>query len=704
MTSLVKKLLFHRRPRLPCILQDEVAECGHACIAMISQFFGHQLDLAGLRKIAKPSLKGVNLRDMMELFDHLGFESRALRVALEELYFVKSPAILHWNMNHFVVLKKVGRHRVTIHDPAIGIRHLTWPEVSKAYTGIVLEVEKSVNFKMIKSRSKLTLVDLVKLIGGVKSFISCLLLLSLSIECLNLASPLFMQYVTDQVVSSSDHHNLPMLTIGFMILVGMQACSELIRGNMVLYLRMHLTEKFTTSVMRHLFQLPLHFFMARNKGDLQSKINSIHEIQRKVGVDLVTMILDGVMMILNLSVMLVYSRVLTSIVILILGVYIGARYLSFRMLKAQMTESTHRHAQVASIFLESLQAILPIKAFLKEQAQLKVWGNQFIDALNSDIRVERMHVLYQGMGHLLLNLEYIGVVCIGALFVVNHELSLGMLFAFLAYRQLLVSKSSSFIQHWFDYQLITIQLDRLNDIVSEAPEFVDVPPISPQAVDHQNIRGELVLQNVAFQYDAMSPMIFQGIDLSIQPGEKVAIIGASGRGKSTLLKLMMGLLMPTHGEILIDGMPLQQFGYKQYRLLTAAVMQEDALFSGSLVDNITFFDDEVNWEWVYTVAQLACIHETIVQFPMGYQTRVGDMGSSLSGGQKQRVLLARALYKKPKILFLDEATSHLDQENEQRMNQALAQLNITQVIVAHREETIRMADRVVDLFSSGRAP
>lgn len=687
------QLLFKTRMTLPMILQDEVAECGHACIAMIGCFFGHRIDLTALRKMAKPSMHGVSLREINQLFEGLGFQTRALRVPLNELHLVKHPAILHWDLNHFVVLKKVTKTRVVIHDPAVGVRSMTFEEVSRSFTGVVLEVTEASDFKIINAHSKLSLFDFIKNIQGVKAVISWLLILSLSIELLNLVSPLFMQYVTDHVISSSDNRNLPILTLGFVAMMLFQTLTEMVRGHLVLYLKMHLTEKFSFSVMQHLFKLPLSFFEARRKGDLQSKVNAIDEIQKKIGTDFITTVLDGFMIVLNLVVMLVYSRILTSLVLGALFFYVGMRYISYRSLKLNMATSVHQHAKVASIFLESLQTMVPVKAFLKEQMRLSTWRNSLVDALNGDISVERLQIKYRVINQLLTHLEYIGVVALGAALVLKNELSLGMLFAFLGFRQLFVNKCSSFIFQLFEYRLITIQLDRLNDIMSQEPEALPEVPITHAS----SICGALELQEITFQYNSILPPVFQNLSLQIRPGEKIAIVGASGCGKSTLLKVMMGLLEPVSGQILFDGMPLKEFGVKNYRLLVASVMQEDALLSGSIIDNITFFDEKIDLDYARHVAQLACIDDVIRQLPMGYETRVGDMGSTLSGGQKQRILLARALYKKPKILFLDEATSHLDQDNEQRINQALASLNMTQIIVAHRKETIAMAERVITL-------
>lgn len=687
------QLSFKARMTLPMILQDEVAECGHACIAMISCFFGHRIDLTALRKRAKPSMHGVSLREINQLLEGLGFQTRALRVPLNELHLVKLPAILHWDMNHFVVLKKVTKTRVVIHDPALGVRSMTFDEVSRSYTGVVLEVTRASDFKIINAESKLNLFDLIKNIRGVKAVIAWLLILSLSIELLNLVGPLFMQYVTDHVISSSDNHNLLILTLGFVGMMLFQTLTEMVRGNLVLYLKMHLTERFSFSVMQHLFKLPLSFFEARHKGDLQSKVNVIDNIQQKIGTDFITTVLDGFMIILNLVVMLIYSQILTGLVLGALIFYMIMRYLSYHSLKFKMATSIHQHAKVASIFLESLQTMVPVKAFLKEQVRLNTWRNSLVDALNGDISVERLQIKYRGMNHLLTHLEYIGVVAFGASLVLNNQISLGMLFAFLGFRQLFVNKCSSFIDQLFEYRLITIQLDRLNDIMSQEPEVLPDMPI----VHASTIQGGLELQSISFQYNPILPPVFQNLSLEIKSGEKVAIVGASGCGKSTLLKVMMGLLEPVAGQILFDGVPIAEFGVKNYRLLVASVMQEDSLLSGSIIENITFFDETIDLEYARYVAQLACIDETIKKLPMGYETRVGDMGSTLSGGQKQRILLARALYKKPKILFLDEATSHLDPDNEQCINQALAALNMTQIIVAHRKETIAMATRVIRL-------
>ena len=340
---------------------------------------------------------------------------------------------------------------------------------------------------------------------------------------------------------------------------------------------------------------------------------------------------------------------------------------------------------------------LKIKLFLKESVRFNQWHNETIEALNADIRVAKNQLVNQIMQHWLFNIEHILVVVSAATFMMTNQLSMGMFMAFLAYRQLLVNKSASFLQYIFDYRLLSIQLQRVSDIVCYPYEA-----LHPGCGESARLRGELSLHQVSFQYDAFSPWVVQGLNLTVHAGEKVVLVGPSGCGKSTVLKLMMGLIQPSKGELRLDNKPLHEFGLQNYREVLAAVRQEDVLLSGSILDNICFFDDEVDLNWVYTVAEWCGVHESIRAFTMGYETLVGDMGSSLSGGQKQRILLARALYKKPKILFLDEATSHLDAENERIINQALKQLNITQVMVAHRTETINMADRVIRLVENKR--
>jgi len=697
MTARVAELSFHRSSKLPIILQDERAECGHACVAMISNFWGHHFDLYSIRTISNTSSRGATLLDINQLLEKLGFLTRPLQVPLQELHLIKCPAILHWNMNHFVVLKQVKKNKVVIHDPAFGVRHCSFDDVSTAFTGIVLEVEKSADFKEIRSQEKLTLYQLFKTIKGGNRFVFLLILLSLFIEFLSLLNPLFLQYVTDDVIGFNELSNLYVIAGGFLLLVLIHVFTEFIRGNMVIYFTTLLTEQFSSNVVKHILKLPLDFFEKRHKGDLQSKFQAIDHIQKKISTDFVNTVLDGLMIFINFLIMALYSQLLTAMVTFALLCYLGFRYLSYQHLRKQSESSIQQHAKAMTVFLETLQGIVPIKSFSKERVRLGAWRNCYIDSLNADINVSKMHLFYQVANQLLFHIEHIVVVCAGAVLVLSNKFSLGMLMAFLSYRSLLVNKTTSFIQHIFDYKLISIQLSRLSDILFQQPEM-----IGSGCLAVGQIKGDLLLKNICFKYNPSENTVLNNVTLHIKAGEKIALVGPSGCGKSTLLKVMMGLLVKTEGEIYIDGIPLHDVGLKNYRALTTAVMQDDALLTGSIVDNITFFDEQTDMGRVYEVAKLACIHDSICRFPMGYETLVGDMGSTLSGGQKQRILLARALYKQPKILFLDEATSHLDVDNERSINRSLKALNITQIVIAHREETIRMADRVINMAEINR--
>lgn len=686
------QLKFHKMRRLPIILQDEIAECAHASIAMVSNYWGHDLDLFAVRKIRQPSAQGINLREIISIFEHLGFRARALKISLEELKQVKCPAILHWNLNHFVVLKQVKGNNLIIHDPATGIIHCKLNEASNHFTGILLEVEKTEDFQKIRAKNNLSLLDLAKSVGGLSSFITGLLCLSLAIEIFSLINPLLIQYIMDDVIAYSNLQQLGLVASAFILLLLVQILSEYLRGKMVIYLTNHLNEQFSVQVMGHLLKLPFEFFAKRSKGDIQAKFQAIEVIQNKMGIDFVNTLLDGLMIIINLTVMIIYSPWLTAIVLTAILLYLGLRYISYHHLQKQSASSVYLHAKATSVFLETLQAITPIKLFLKEGARLDSWRNNYINSLNANIKVENINIVYQTAHQFLFHFEHIIVVCVGAIQVLNNRFSLGMLMAFLAYRLLLVNKASSFIQKLFDYHLITIHLNRLNDVVGQKIETVNCG-FNQSSI----IKGSLSLKNISFSYHSHEFPILHNINLEIKAGEKVAITGPSGCGKSTLLKVMMGLLTPTCGELFIDGQLINQFGLKNYRELSAVVMQDDVLLSGSILDNIIFFDNPPDLPWAYEVANLAGVHDTIQQLPMGYETLVGEMGSTLSGGQKQRILIARALYKRPKILFLDEASNHLDSETEKQLNLSLKSLNITQIIIAHRQDTIQMADRVINM-------
>ncbi|OGV32382.1 MAG: hypothetical protein A3E88_05870 [Legionellales bacterium RIFCSPHIGHO2_12_FULL_35_11] len=691
------KLKFTKNKKLSMILQDQVTECGHACIAMISLYFGHQIGLPEIRKINSPSSHGVSFKQIINIFNKLNITTRALKVPINEIQYIKTPAILHWNMNHFVVLKKVAKNAITIHDPAFGVRTCGLEEFKNSFTGFVLEVEIPIDFQAIAIKKNISLFRIIKSVPGIDKLFTYLLLLSATIELLTITNPLFLQYIIDNVLGTNSANNLFAISMGFILLVFISSLALFTREHLILYTTANFTKYFADSTFQYLLSLPIEYFTNRHQGDIQSKFQAIEQIKAKISSDFVNTILDGITFSATLIVMFMYNKILAFVVISSLLLYILVRFISYSSFKNDSTSAIYLHAKATSSFLESTRAIAPIKLFLKEKIRFTSWCNKYVEALNSDIKVAKKQIFYKISNNFLFNLEHIFIICIGASLVLKNQLSIGMLLAFLAYRIILITKATAFIQNIFDYQLLSIQVSRLSDIILQAPEFSE---FSNYIYSYITAILSIELKDICFRYHDDESLLFENLNITIQPGEKIAITGASGCGKSTLLKIMMGLIKPSSGKILINSIPLSSFSLKNYRGKIAAVLQDDSLFSGSILQNITFFDEEIDFELVCRVSKIAEIHHTIVSFPMGYETLIGDMGSILSGGQKQRILLARALYKKPDILFLDEATSHLDNQNEKLINSALKDLKITQIIVAHRKETIAMADRILNLDKS----
>lgn len=697
MNNVFELLKFSNYNRLSIILQTEVAECGLACLGMVASAYGHKIDLNTLRRQYPTSLRGSTLQNLIQIADKMHFSSRPLRLELEEMNQLQLPAILHWDLNHFVVLKKVNAKNIVIHDPAQGVRKIPMEEVSKHFTGVALELSPSSNFKPKDEVRKLPLSAFWSRIIGLKQIILNVFLLSVVLQVFSLMSPYYMQLVVDEVLMRFDSSLLTVLAIGFAMLMLINVATETLRSYVVLKCSSLLSIQMAANLFRHLVRLPLSFFEKRHIGDIVSRFGSLSKIENFFTQGMVQALVDGIMSIATLVLMFIYGPQLMFIVLGAVTIYGVIRFAYYYPLRAINEETIISKAKESSNFMETIRGIQSVKIFGKESQRQVLWQNRFADSMNAGIRQSKMGIGFSVLNSVLFGLENILVVYFGAKMVMSGGFSVGMLYAFMSYKSQFVSRIVGLINNLIEVKMLGLHLERLGDIVLEEEEPQEYFSLENE---HQ-VEGTIRLENVSFQYNAEENAIFKNINLTIQAGESIAIIGPSGCGKTTLMKVMMGLFQPTSGTVYIDGVPLPKIGNKKYRENFGAVMQNDQLLSGSINENICFFEPLVDDKRIQEAAMMSVIHQDVAKMPMGYNTLIGDMGTSLSGGQKQRVLLARALYKNPKFLYLDEATSHLDIALEQAVNYAIKQLKMTRIIIAHRPETIRSADRIFVLTPEG---
>ncbi|MCV2436899.1 peptidase domain-containing ABC transporter [Paucibacter sp. DJ2R-2] len=678
--------------------QSEASECALASLAMICSAHGLHQDLADLRRKFPVSLKGATLQQLISHASALGFSSRPLRLELDELGELQTPCILHWNLNHFVVLKKVvrGGRAAVILDPAVGERRLPMNEVSLHFTGVALELSPNAEFKSQAPAARVSLRALTGKVTGLKRSLLQIFAVAVVLEMFAIVAPLFNQLVVDDVLTSGDRDLLAVLVIGFGLLLMVQTAIGLARSWMVMVLGQTLSLQWMGNVFAHLVRLPVGFFEKRHLGDITSRFGAVGAIQATLTTAAIEAVLDGLMAIAALVMMLVYAPTLCGVTVAAVAAYGFLRWAAYRPFRDAAAERLVVAAKESTHFLETLRAIAPLKLFGREEERRARWQNLIVDVQNRDVRTAKMSIWFSTANAFIFGLENLLVLWLGAKLIMTGQqngavtMTVGMLFAYLSYKAQFTGRVSALINYAVELKMLGLHAERLADIVLETPEKDEV-----STNDLQHLAPSIELRGISFRYGEGEPWILRNANFRIEAGESVAVTGPSGAGKTTLLKIALGLLKPSEGEVLFGGIPVRHLGLQNFRRQVGTVMQEDALLTGSLSDNISFFDVQPDQARIQACAELAQLHGDICRMPMGYMTLVGDLGSGLSGGQKQRLLLARALYKMPRVLALDEATGHLDLQNERAVTAALSRMPLTRLIIAHRPETIAGAQRVV---------
>ncbi|MGO1001039.1 peptidase domain-containing ABC transporter [Lysobacter sp. CA196] len=677
---------------LPVIQQNELAECGLACLAMIAVHHGHDLDLSSLRRRFPVSPRGATLARLIKIAGALGFDNRPLRAEIEHLAELRLPCVLHWDLNHFVVLKRIARGRAELHDPARGAVSLPLAEFGRHYTGIALELSPKTDFVPMRERQRLSLRGLAGRIVGLRRAGAQILILALSLEVFTLLLPLAMQWVIDRVLVAADIGLLNLLGIGFLVVVVFQATLTAMRGWLVADLGAALNSQWLANLFGHLMRLPLDFFEKRHVGGVMSRFVSVQAIQQTLTGSFVESLLDGLTVTLVLALLLFYSPPLTAVVLAAFAVYAILRWAAYRRLWRLKEEQLIQVAKQQSLLIESIQGVQTIKLGNQQDDRRGRIANASVEVANREAAISRTTAVFSALSKLVFGAQRVLLIWLCAWLTLQGRFSAGMMVVFVAYADLFATRTGSLIDKLVDLRLLGLHGQRIADIAFEPPEaHVHTDYAGPRPAPR------IEIDRLSFRYADDEPWILRDCSFTIEAGESVAIVGASGCGKTTLAKLILGLLRPSSGTIRIGGVDIHHYGLAAYRELFGAVMQEDVLFAGSIGENIASFDHAADSARVEAAARAARIHDDIAAMAMGYESLVGDLGSSLSGGQKQRVLLARALYRSPAILLLDEATSHLDVAREHEINREISALRMTRIVIAHRPDTIRSADRVVAL-------
>lgn len=679
--------------RVPVIHQTETAECGLACLAMICGHFGKNIDLIYLRRKFNLSARGATLAGINGIAEQLGMATRALSLELDELRVLKTPCILHWDFSHFVVLVSVKRNRYVLHDPARGIRYISREEMSRYFTGVALEVWPGSEFQSETLQTRISLRSLINSIYGIKRTLAKIFCLSVVIEAINLLMPVGTQLVMDHAIPAGDRGLLTLISAALMFFILLKAATSTLRAWSSLVMSTLINVQWQSGLFDHLLRLPLAFFERRKLGDIQSRFDSLNTLRATFTTSVIGFIMDSIMIVGVFVMMLLYGGYLTWIVLCFTTIYIFIRLVTYGNYRQISEECLVREARAASYFMETLYGIATVKIQGMVGIRRAHWLNMKIDAINSGIKLTRMDLLFGGINTFVTACDQIVILWLGAGLVIDNQMTIGMFVAFSSFRGQFSERVASLTSFLLQLRIMSLHNERIADIAlhekeEKKPEIEIVAHMGPISLETNDL---------SYRYDSQSAPIFSALSLSVAPGESVAITGASGAGKTTLMKVLCGLFEPDSGRVLINGIDIRQIGINNYQRMIACVMQDDRLFSGSIRENICGFAEEMDEEWMVECARASHIHDVIMNMPMGYETLIGELGEGLSGGQKQRIFIARALYRKPGILFMDEATSALDSESEHFVNVAIKNMNITRVIIAHRETTLRTVDRVISI-------
>lgn len=625
----------------------------------------------------------------MNLADAMGLISRPIRLEVEDLSDVKRPAILHWNLDHFVVLVAAKGHRILIHDPARGRRWIDGPEISRSFSGVAVEFSPSHDLQPKKAVEAISLTQMFGAVRGLVPSIVQMFTLALVMQVFALSSPILNQLVIDDAITKGDMGLLNVLAIAMLLLAITTAGIRLLQGLVGLYMTTQMSFQMRTNLLRYVLRLPVAWFEKRHVGDILSRFDSMGPVQSVLLNAVPVSVLNAIIAITTAIMMIVYSPLLSSIEVASIFVFIGIRAAVFPYFKRKTQENLYLSAKVQTTFLETIRGARSFKLFGYERERVAIWQNQQTALINNQVLLSRFSLFGSTGTMILASIQQIVVWFLGARMVIDSKISLGMLFAFQAYTGQFGGAVFTLIEQFFSLRTMRIHLERLSEITHAVAEpGIDVPadPARP------SIR-RISMDKVGFRYGENDPWIFRDVSFVIEPGEFVCLRGPSGHGKSSLLKLLLGFEEPNEGQVMVNGEEMRKFGIRTFRDQVGAVLQDDTLFSGTIGDNISFFDTQADDERIVRAARAAYIHDDIEALPMKYHTLTGDLGSTLSAGQRQRVLLARALYRDPAILILDEGTANLDPEKEDAVMRAVEALPITRIVVAHRERAARHATR-----------
>ncbi|MDJ0591096.1 MAG: peptidase domain-containing ABC transporter [Pleurocapsa sp. MO_226.B13] len=681
--------------RYPFMQQQSSSDCGAACLGMISQYWGKRFTINYLRNLAGIGRTGVSLKGLTKAAENLGFQARPVRASLSRLVEQTNPWIAHWAGDHYIVVYWIKGDRILVADPAKGKYILSRQEFLASWTGYALLLNPTERLYQTPNEKR-SLGKFFGLLLPYRNLIWQIISLSVLIQIFGIVSPLFTQIILDQIVVNKSQTTLNVFVIGALLfgLWGMGLSAT--RNYLLSYFSNRLNLTMISGFINHTLSLPLKFFESRRVGDITTRVGENSKIQRFLLGQVLLSWLNFATGFVYLGLMLYYNWQLTLLVLGLIPPIVILTLVATPLLRKLSRERFNAAANQNSSLVEMMTGVSTVKAAAAEQEVRWRWEDLLTQQINVRFKGQKLAINLGLLSGLINSIGGTALLWYGATLVIQDQLTIGQFVAFNMMKGKIISPVIVLVGLWDELQEVLISVERLNDVFDTEKE--ETP--DKQMLELPPVRGNVRFENVTFRYDTEEEHnALQNISFAVKPGQTLAIVGRSGSGKSTLVKLLQGLYFPTSGRIWIDDQDLQHVSPPSLRSQLGVVPQDCFLFSGTILENITLYRPEFSLEEVIEAAKLAEAHAFIQAMPLGYNTKVGERGSTLSGGQRQRIAIARALLGEPRILIFDEATSSLDTESESRFQANLASISSesTTFIIAHRLSTVRNADWILVL-------